>query len=401
MLFLGLAENLGKLILINLLKDIGKNFFHHNGDKNHKVEGKFLKVLNDKLLLSKINKTTPKKQIKLSLLLKELKLKIKNNPNLSDEVKEKLLKKLDKIQKLIKEKEHFEYAELGIDSEFISKDFPTFNVDVVFRERLKREIDDIKLALKDNKDLKIARRNFKFQIHPNHKSTKEVVNTEKQISQRKNNYLKEIEVLLKKGKGEIEWKNRGLQSKIAENKIKFQHNLIRNNNSKDEKSDLISFSQTLIKTTQQQKIQIKAEPIDFQTKILNQIKKGIIQNNIKNEISIKLHPPELGKVHIKLAMINNELTAKVITQHSDVKQVILNNLNTLQEALKEKGINLSNFQVSVQGEFAQSYDGNKNGNYSKKDNRKFTFSSIEEENNEVKEIFYLISELENKLNLKI
>ena len=117
-------------------------------------------------------------------------------------------------------------------------------------------------------------------------------------------------------------------------------------------------------------------------------------------MTIKLNPPELGKLHIKLVMVNHELTAKITTENHLIKDVILNNHHYLNETLKEKGINLSNFQVNVQGEF----DNNKESNHNQKFAKSKSFVNFEElmENGEdFSEVWEIISDIENNLNLKV
>ncbi len=138
---------------------------------------------------------------------------------------------------------------------------------------------------------------------------------------------------------------------------------------------------------------------NLQENIISQIKK-VLQNNInlKSEISIKLNPPELGKIHLKLVMVNNDLSAKITTENSIVKNVIVHNLNQLQETLMEKGINLSNFNVTVQGEFADNHS-----NQQKFEKKYFNsnFGEFVDNSSENNEIHEFINEINNTLNLKV
>ncbi len=143
---------------------------------------------------------------------------------------------------------------------------------------------------------------------------------------------------------------------------------------------------------------------DF-NKILEKIKDAV-KPPVKNEITIQLKPEHLGKIKIMLTMENNTLKGKIITEHKDVQQSILNNFNQLESALKEKGINLSNFNVTVDNEKFSDEFGNKNKRYSmsnrKKNIKPFSLFN-EEESFEIKEntVFnYSINNI-NNLNLII
>ncbi len=190
---------------------------------------------------------------------------------------------------------------------------------------------------------------------------------------------------------------------IADNNITKEETVNFNDN-KEEKIQNFQFLNVLkkshnIKNNKFANVKNLENKSNIQDNIISQIKKSLPNNlNLKSEVSIKLNPPELGKIHLKLVMINNDLSAKITTENSIVKNVILHNLNQLQETLVEKGINLSNFNVTVQGEFADN-----NSNQQKFEKRYFSsnFGELIDKSAENNEIYEFINDLNNTLNLKV
>jgi len=95
----------------------------------------------------------------------------------------------------------------------------------------------------------------------------------------------------------------------------------------------------------------------------------------KNELSIKLKPDNLGELDIKLLQINGGITANIKVFDDETRRAIVAQMPMLQEALKEKGINIVNFSMSYgSGEMQQKENSphrNFNGQGSKKGNKTF------------------------------
>ena len=77
-----------------------------------------------------------------------------------------------------------------------------------------------------------------------------------------------------------------------------------------------------------------------------------------NQIKLQLLPENLGKLSIDLISDNQEIRAKVYVESLMVKEVIEGNLNEFRESLTEKGINISNIEVSV-GQDPETQQGNR------------------------------------------
>lgn len=69
----------------------------------------------------------------------------------------------------------------------------------------------------------------------------------------------------------------------------------------------------------------------------------------ENRVSIKLHPPELGKVQVELVMKDNQVNARINTENAAVKEVILTNLDQLKSNIESAGISVHKFDVEVGG----------------------------------------------------
>lgn len=103
-----------------------------------------------------------------------------------------------------------------------------------------------------------------------------------------------------------------------------------------------------VEVVQNQVTAPKSETVN-KTDIINQIvkKAEIIFTDAKQEMRMQLEPENLGKLTLKLAVEKGLITAKFVAESYEVKQIIESNLNELKNMLKEKGLEVQNFSVSV------------------------------------------------------
>ena len=89
-----------------------------------------------------------------------------------------------------------------------------------------------------------------------------------------------------------------------------------------------------------------------EAKIINQIANKMTVRTIgaQNEVHIKLDPPSLGTVRMKIITSGETVRAVIVAEHQVVKQVIENNFNQLRDAMGEQGLKLGSFTVTVGGE---------------------------------------------------
>lgn len=107
----------------------------------------------------------------------------------------------------------------------------------------------------------------------------------------------------------------------------------------------VKFQELLPKTNIQEQYEA------FKNQVVNSL-----ENSIKfmiaegeKQVSIKLYPPELGKIQVELVIKDNQVNARISTENIAVKEVILTNLDQLKSNIESAGILVNQFQVEVGG----------------------------------------------------
>jgi flagellar hook-length control protein FliK len=83
--------------------------------------------------------------------------------------------------------------------------------------------------------------------------------------------------------------------------------------------------------------------------ITNQIKEKLDANDHatnNGQITLKLHPKELGELKISMRMEDQHLKIEITTQNPSVKEALMQNLDTLKETLSRQNIAMDQFKVS-------------------------------------------------------
>lgn len=101
----------------------------------------------------------------------------------------------------------------------------------------------------------------------------------------------------------------------------------------------------------------------LQASLMSQIGKQISRSILRGDqiVRLQLKPPELGTVKIKLDIKDNTLKLGIIAEHHSVKELLLNNIHQLKDALSHQGVKLDNVDVQVDYNFGQSLNGSKEG----------------------------------------
>ncbi len=86
-----------------------------------------------------------------------------------------------------------------------------------------------------------------------------------------------------------------------------------------------------------------------------------------NELSVRIDPPHLGKLQIRVSIDKGKVDANVVAENEAVKRVLESNLQQLRGALEAQGLKVENFSVNVesnaQKDFAsQGSNGDGKGN---------------------------------------
>jgi flagellar hook-length control protein FliK len=89
-----------------------------------------------------------------------------------------------------------------------------------------------------------------------------------------------------------------------------------------------------------------------EAKIINQIadKMSVRGNGSENEVHVKLDPPSLGTVRMKITTSGDTVRTVIVAENHAVKQVIENNFNQLRDAMNGQGLKVDSFTVTVGGE---------------------------------------------------
>jgi flagellar hook-length control protein FliK len=89
----------------------------------------------------------------------------------------------------------------------------------------------------------------------------------------------------------------------------------------------------------------------LQEKMVHQVENSIklLISNGESRATIQLHPPELGRIQVDLVIHDHQVTAKINTENTAVKEVILTNLDQLKSNLANAGTQINKFDVEVGG----------------------------------------------------
>ncbi len=123
----------------------------------------------------------------------------------------------------------------------------------------------------------------------------------------------------------------------------------------------VDFSQALNKAThvntQQAQAQQEAPDVDILEQIrtrMNVSGKGGMQR-----ITIGLTPESLGKLHIEISKGQNGISAQILAENPQAKEILDKNLDGLKSVLQSQGVNVNNVNVKV-AEAGRSSDSNNN-----------------------------------------
>ena len=90
-----------------------------------------------------------------------------------------------------------------------------------------------------------------------------------------------------------------------------------------------------------------------QTKVIAKIQRMIesaARTRYGNQMVVRLDPPELGAVTVKLTQRSDQLFARIIPESPEVEAVIRNRVGDISQVLAAAGIKPENVHVSVGGE---------------------------------------------------
>lgn len=90
----------------------------------------------------------------------------------------------------------------------------------------------------------------------------------------------------------------------------------------------------------------------YQDRILDQIQQGIVRSNGNgsHQITMRLDPPDLGRINLTLTVAGNEIKALIRTEQSEVTQVVSEQLAQLKASLEEQGFKVTELDVETQAQ---------------------------------------------------
>ena len=106
-------------------------------------------------------------------------------------------------------------------------------------------------------------------------------------------------------------------------------------------------------------------PVSLVDQVGKQISKSILRGD--QLVTIQLKPPDLGKVNIKMDIKDHVLKLSMTAEHHSVKELLLNNIHELKEALVQHGVKLEKVDVQINHNFGQSLNASKEGTDNRQD----------------------------------
>ncbi|RKD34438.1 flagellar hook-length control protein FliK [Thermohalobacter berrensis] len=369
----------------NSIKEITKNKTSENEIKKPTKK-------NDTKMENTKNKTKEEdtKLIVLNEELKRLMLMLdkvlKNKPEKESSINIKLTKKaynlINEIKKLLQAlKSTNDFNNLKIKSNIEIMD----NIeDILVMLEKTKEGKQIKLSKENLENIKNDLKNniYKLNYNIQENEKKNNVTFEKRILNSKDTEL--IQNNIKNSREKLELKN---ENNNFNKLVKISTNST--NDSKNiqnlEAQIVTRTNSQILKNTQatipNQENLNKASVTDKYNLINQIIKQAKVNvNGNESQVKIKLKPDILGEMTLKVTMEKGLATAKAVVESYYVKEVLESNLHQLKESLKEQGVKIETFEVTVGKD--TSFSNNNSNNWNMGRNRQFKGKSkiIKEEN---------------------
>jgi flagellar hook-length control protein FliK len=103
--------------------------------------------------------------------------------------------------------------------------------------------------------------------------------------------------------------------------------------------------------------------------LVDQVGKQISTSILRGDqfVTLQLKPPDLGKVNIKIDIKDHNLKLSMTAEHHTAKELLLNNIHELKEALVQHGVKLEKVDVQINHNFGQSLNASKEGTDSRQE----------------------------------
>ncbi|MCX7922377.1 MAG: flagellar hook-length control protein FliK [Clostridia bacterium] len=160
--------------------------------------------------------------------------------------------------------------------------------------------------------------------------------------------------------------NKAVETGTTEIKIEQVNNTVANNQTQ-------KFTETKEVPKLQREVNIP------KNELINQVveKAKVIVGAEKSEMIMELKPESLGKLALKIVTERGMVVAKFIAENQQVKEIIETNMQLLKDTLKEQGLTVQGFSVSVGQDSYRGFNRNTEfGNQTKKGDGKDDISGI-------------------------
>jgi len=92
---------------------------------------------------------------------------------------------------------------------------------------------------------------------------------------------------------------------------------------------------------------LKNPLFDEQLQQITQHARVVVRDGRNGSFTVRLHPENLGRVNISLGLEQGTLSGRFLVDSPEVKQALLEQLNTVRENLADAGVTVGEFQVNV------------------------------------------------------
>jgi flagellar hook-length control protein FliK len=103
-------------------------------------------------------------------------------------------------------------------------------------------------------------------------------------------------------------------------------------------------------TSHQTEAASKARDLLSQDRIMRQVESGLLRNlgEGKHQLTMRLDPPQLGKLMVILQVQNKEVNAVIRTQNQDVSRMVAEQMSQLRHMLEQQGLKVDKLEVQTQ-----------------------------------------------------
>jgi flagellar hook-length control protein FliK len=136
--------------------------------------------------------------------------------------------------------------------------------------------------------------------------------------------------------------------------------------------------------------------------ILSQVRDGVVRHDGKGngEMSLRLNPGELGELKIQVRMDDNRVRIEVQADNKMVKDLLMNNLDSLKESLTSRNFSMEGFDVSTGGGFNSPLNEQQGNPQQQQSRSRLAQSGGYAEGSEPARVNYLNDEGDNLLNVR-